>query len=93
MFQWESPNDMTQDSDRGKDVIHCVERKTRLHLFVRKFNEVENIAQDFIYLGEVVTHKDSAEGEKPVKMNFALHELPQDLYNDFITKVDISKTT
>lgn len=44
-----------------------------------------------IYLGDVVTHKDSAEGEKPVKMNFALHELPQDLYNDFITKVDITK--
>ena len=40
-----------------------------------------------IYLEEVVTHKDSAEGEKPVKMNFALHELPQDLYNDFITKI------
>ena len=91
LFQWESPNDMTQDSERGKDVIQCVERNTRLHLFVRKFKEVENIAQDFIYLGEVVPHKDSAEGEKPVKMNFALHELPQDLYNDFITKVDITK--
>ena len=93
LFQWESPNDMTQDSDRGKDVIQCEERKTHLHLFVRKFKEVENIAQDYIYLGDVVTHKNSAVGEKPVKMNFALHELPQDLYNDFITKVDITKTT
>ena len=45
-----------------------------------------------IYVGEVVTHKDSAKGEKPVKMNFALHELPQDLYNDFITNVDLTKT-
>lgn len=82
---------MTQDSDRGKDVIQCVERKTHLHLFVRKFKEVENIAQDYIYLGEVVTHKETVIGEKPVTMNFALHELPQDLYNDFITKVDLRK--
>ena len=91
LFQWESPNDMTQSSERGKDVINCSERGIKLHLFVRKFKEVENIPQDFIYLGDVVTHKDSASGEKPVKMNFALHEVPQDLYNDFITKVDITK--
>ena len=91
IFQWQSPNDMTQYSERGKDVIHCVERKTRLHLFVRKFKEVENISQDYIYLGDVYTIDGTVSGEKPVTMNFALHSLPQDLYNDLITKVDLTK--
>lgn len=91
IFQWQSPNDMTQYSERGKDVINCVERKTRLHLFVRKFKEVENISQDYIYLGDVYTIDGTVSGEKPVTMNFALHSLPQDLYNDLITKVDLTK--
>ena len=91
IFQWQSPNDMTQYSERGKDVIHCVERNIRLHLFVRKFKEVENISQDYIYLGDVYTIDGTVSGEKPVTMNFALHSLPQDLYNDLITKVDLTK--
>ncbi len=62
-----------------------------MHLFVRKFKEVESIPQEFIYLGEVSTMKDTARGECPVTMNFAIPELPADLYNDFITDVDKTK--
>lgn len=91
VFQWQSPNNMTQDSDRGKDVINNTERHTHLHLFVRKFKEVESIPQEFIYLGEVSTMLDTAKGECPVTMNFAIPELPADLYNDFITDVDKTK--
>lgn len=91
VFQWQSPNNMTQDSDRGKDVINNTERHTHLHLFVRKFKEVESIPQEFIYLGEVSTMLDTAKGECPVTMNFAIPELPVDLYNDFITDVDKTK--
>ena len=91
IFQWQSPNDMTQYSERGKNVIHCMDRKICLHLFVRKFKEVENISQDYIYLGDVCTIDGTVFGEKPVTMNFALHSLPQDLYNDLVTKVDLSK--
>lgn len=91
VFQWQSPNNMTQDSDRGKDVINNTERHTHLHLFVRKFKEVELIPQEFIYLGEVSTMLDTAKGECPVTMNFAIPELPADLYNDFITDVDKTK--
>ena len=91
VFQWQSPNNMTQDSDRGMDVIYNTERHTHLHLFVRKFKEVESIAQEFIYLGEVATMKNTAKGECPVTMNFAIPELPADLYNDFITDVDKTK--
>ena len=91
VFQWQSPNNMTQDSDRGKDVINNTERHTHLHLFVRKFKEVESIPQEFIYLGEVSTMLNTAKGECPVTMNFAIPELPADLYNDFITDVDKTK--
>ena len=91
VFQWQSPNNMTQDSDRGKDVINNTERHTHLHLFVRKFKEVESIPQEFIYLGEVSTMLDTAKGECPVTMNFSIPELPADLYNDFITDVDKTK--
>jgi superfamily II DNA or RNA helicase len=91
VFQWQSPNNMTQDSDRGKDVINNTDRHTHLHLFVRKFKEVESIPQEFIYLGEVSTMLDTAKGECPVTMNFAIPELPADLYNDFITDVDKTK--
>ncbi len=91
VFQWQSPNNMTQDSDRGRDVINNTERHTHLHLFVRKFKEVESIPQEFIYLGEVATMEDTAKGECPVTMNFAIPELPADLYNDFITDVDKTK--
>ena len=91
LFQWQSPNNMTQDSDRGKDVINNTERHTHLHLFVRKFKEVESIPQEFIYLGEVATMPETAKGECPVTMNFSIPELPADLYNDFITDVDKTK--
>ncbi len=58
---------------------------------MRKFKEVESIPQEFIYLGEVATLPDTAKGECPVTMNFAIPELPVDLYNDFITDVDKTK--
>ena len=91
VFQWQSPNNMTQDSDRGRDVIDNTERHTHLHLFVRKFKEVESIPQEFVYLGEVATMLDTVKGECPVTMNFAIPALPADLYNDFITDVDKTK--
>lgn len=91
VFQWQSPNNMTQDSDRGLDVIKNTARHTHLHLFVRKFKEVEGIPQEFIYLGEVSTMPETAKGDCPVTMNFAIPEVPADLYNNFITDVDLTK--
>ena len=91
VFQWQSPNNMNQDSDRGKDIINNTERHTHLHLFVRKFKEVESIPQDYIYLGEVATMPDTAIGVCPVTMDFSIPEVPVNLYNDFITDVDKTK--
>ena len=58
-------------------------------VFVRKFKEVESIPQEFIYLVEVSTMPGTAKGDCPVTMNFAIPEVPADLYNDFITDVDV----
>lgn len=88
-FQWQSPNSTTQNSEVGQNLIRNIERNIRLHLFVRKFEKVENVTQPFIYLGQVSTFPDSAEGEKPITMRFALHSrVPDELYHDFITRTD-----
>ncbi len=85
-FQWQSPHDSTQNKGPGYEVIHNIERGNRLHLFVRKYKEIERVTQPYIYLGKVDTHPNSAEGEKPITMIFALeNELPQDLFEDFMT--------
>ena len=91
VFQWQSPNNMTQESERGQDVINNIQRNIHLHLFIRKFKEIEGIAQDYIYFGEVATMPHSATGNCPVTMDFAIPEVPKDLYNDFITDVDKTK--
>ena len=55
-------------------------------LTIRKYKEIEKVTQSYIYLGKVDTHPNSAEGEKKITMIFALeNELPQDLFEDFMT--------
>lgn len=86
IFQWQSPNDSRRDRGSGYEIIHNIEQKNNLHLFVRKYSEIETIPQPYIYLGKVNTHPDSAKGDKPITMVFALeNEIPPDLYEDFIT--------
>ena len=60
-----------------------------VHLFVRKFEQVEGITQPFIYLGKVFTLPKTAEGNKPIKMIFALqNEVSEELYNELTTVVE-----
>ena len=88
-FQWQSPNSTRADSEIGRNLVHNIERKIRLHLFVRKFEKVENITQPFTYLGQVSTFPASAQGNKPITMRFALESrLPEELYHDFVTRTD-----
>jgi len=88
LFQWQTPNSTTQESEIGGNIIHNAERGIRLHLFVRKFEKIENITQEFIYLGQAVSHPDAAEGSKPVTVQLALRiPVPDDIYTDFITPV------
>jgi len=90
VFQWQSPNSTTQDSEVGQNIIFSYKRGINLHLFVRKFEEVEGVTQPFVYLGKVIPFSDSAEGNKPITIQFALeNHVPDDMYLDFTTRTDM----
>ena len=90
VFQWQSPNSTTQDSEVGQNIIFSYKRGINLHLFVRKFEEVEGITQPFTYLGKVVPFSDTAEGNKPITIHFALeNRVPDEMYLDFTTRTDM----
>lgn len=85
-FQWQSPNSTTQSSDRGRNLIFNKERKINLHLFVRKYKEIDKKAQLYIYIGKGDTVQ--YEGEKPITMKIKLHnEVPNKIYREFIEKL------
>ncbi len=87
IFQWESPNTTSRDSERGKDLEFNYKRNINLHVFVRKFEKIEQVSQPFVYLGKAICQ--SAEGDKPIKMILVFeHEVPADLYYEFLAKVD-----
>lgn len=89
VFQWQSPNSTTQDSEVGQNIIFSYKLGINLHLFVRKFEEVEGVTQPFVYLGKVIPFSDTAEGNKPITILFALENtLPDELYLDFTTRTD-----
>ncbi|MBO7637455.1 MAG: DUF3427 domain-containing protein [Treponema sp.] len=90
VFQWQTPNSTSQDSELGKDIIFSYKRGINLHLFVRKFEEVEGVTQPFVYLGKVVPFSDTAEGNKPITIQFALEKrIPDEMYLDFTTRTDM----
>ncbi len=89
VFQWQSPNSTTQDSEVGQNIVFSYKRGINLHLFVRKFEEVEGVTQPFVYLGKVVPFSETAEGNKPITIHFALEtSVPDELYLDFTTRTD-----
>ena len=89
VFQWQSPNSTTQDSEVGQNIIFNYKLGINLHLFVRKFEKVEGVIQPFVYLGKVIPFSDTAEGNKPITILFALENtVPDELYLDFTTRTD-----
>ena len=88
-FQWESPNQTAQGSDNGQSIIHNVEKGINLHLFVRKYKEIEkNIREPFIYIGKGNTI--SYQNERPIEFQLELeHEVPESLYIELTEKVEL----
>ena len=74
------------------NIINHFEKGIKIHFFIRKFKKVEMIPQDYIYIGDGVIFKEtvSTELQSPVSMEFAIHEIPATLYEDFLTKVDLT---
>ncbi|KAA9022921.1 DEAD/DEAH box helicase [Niallia endozanthoxylica] len=85
-FQWQSVNSTTQQSERGQDIIFNKQRGVHLHLFIRKYKEMDGKTEPYIYIGKgnVVEF----EGNKPITVRMELeHEVPASLYIEFTEKV------
>ncbi|MGJ7922196.1 DEAD/DEAH box helicase [Neobacillus sp. LXY-4] len=85
-FQWQSVNNTTQESNRGKDIIFNKQRGINLHLFIRKYKEIDGKTEPYIYIGKGnVVH---FEGNKPITVKMELeNEVPASLYTEFTEKV------
>jgi len=85
-FQWQSPNATSQSSERGKNIIFNKQRGINLHIFVRKYKQIDGASEPYVYIGkgDVVEY----EGEKPITVKIKLeNEMPADKYIEFIKKV------
>lgn len=82
-FHWQSQNQTSHQSERGKDYIYHKERGKHIHLFVRKFNEMHGMTLPFMYLGEV--DYVSSHGDQPMNIKWKLHHpVPEDIFIDFV---------
>ncbi|USK60756.1 DEAD/DEAH box helicase [Peribacillus asahii] len=85
-FQWQSPNSTAQSSERGKNIIYNKARNINLHLFIRKYKQIDGKTEPYIYIGKGNTV--SFEGEKPITVKIELeHEVPANLYKEFTVRV------
>ncbi|MFC4559736.1 DEAD/DEAH box helicase [Virgibacillus kekensis] len=86
-FQWETPNKTSQGTEQGKNIIFNQDRGVNLHLFVRKYREIEkNNVEPYIYIGKGNTI--SYKNERPIEVQMELENtLPQQLYTELTKKV------
>ena len=82
---YQSKPSMSQEKGDGLRLIENKKNKVKLHIFVRKFAQVDKKTQNFIYLGLCNTKK--YEGNKPISLELQL-EIPllDSLYEEF-TKI------
>ncbi|MBV7273762.1 DEAD/DEAH box helicase [Clostridiaceae bacterium UIB06] len=85
-FQWQSPNSTSQGSERGKNIIFNRDRGVNLHIFVRKYKQIDGIVQPYIYIGK--GDVEEYHGEKPITVKMKLQNIaPVSLYTEFVEKV------
>jgi superfamily II DNA or RNA helicase len=85
-FQWQSVNSTTQQSERGKNIIYNKQRGVNLHLFIRKYKEIDGKTEPYIYIGK--GNSVAFEGDKPITVKMELEtEVPASLYTEFTKKV------
>lgn len=86
VFQWQTPNSTSLSSERGRKLINNVESNIKLHLFVRKYKEIDKKVEPYIYIGkgDVIKY----EGEKPITLELKLrNKIPIKLYTEFNKKI------
>jgi hypothetical protein len=84
-FTYQSKPSMSQDKGDGERLIENQKYGVKLHIFMRKFVQVDKKTQDFIYLG--IANSVKYEGYKPIKLELKL-EIPLEdkLFEEF-TKI------
>ncbi|WP_294354562.1 DEAD/DEAH box helicase [uncultured Clostridium sp.] len=86
LFQWQTPNDTSQSTERGKNIINNKDRGINLHIFIRKYKKIDGKVQPYIYIGKGDTYE--FYGEKPITVKFKLrNKVPEKIYNEFIKRV------
>jgi hypothetical protein len=85
-FQWQTPNSTAQTSERGENIIYNTNRNVNLHIFIRKYKEIDGVVEPYVYIGkgDVIEF----EGEKPITVKMKLqNEMPTVIYTEFTKKV------
>lgn len=91
IIQWQSQNSTTQISEIGKNITDNINRGINLHMFVRKFKEIDGIVQEYLYLGkgDCVEFK----GNKPITLKLKLKNiLPKEIFNELTERVENNYT-
>ncbi len=86
-FTYQSKPSMSKDKGDGQRLCKNKEYGVKLHIFVRKFVQVDKITQGFIYLGlaNCIKYWD----DKPIFIHLKLeNELSDELYEEFTKVVD-----
>ena len=82
-FHWQSANQTSHASERGKDYVHHQERGMHIHLFVRKFESMHGKTLPFMYVGEL--DYISSHGDNPMNITWRLKQpLPYEIFLDFV---------
>lgn len=87
VFTYQSKPSMSSDKGDGQRLIENRKYGVRLHIFVRKFVQVDKITQNFIYLGlaDTIKYWDN----KPICLELKLQEkLNDELYEEFTKVID-----
>jgi len=88
-FQWESPNNTSVQTKQGQRLINHRDLRQDIHLFARKFREIEGVTQPFTYFGTVLYQTHDPEKNNPMRIFFVLeHEVPEKLFYELTTRVD-----
>jgi len=72
LFHWQSQSTTSESSPTGQRYIHHNERGSKVLLFVREFNKIQNVSQPFLCLGTAKYERHS--GSRPMSIVWKLDE-------------------
>ncbi|MGL4742500.1 MAG: DEAD/DEAH box helicase [Sarcina sp.] len=82
IFVWESRNTTTLDSKAGQELVYNIKHNIRMHLFIRKYREIDGVIEPYIYVGmaDTIEHY----GEMPITVHLKLkNSVPIKILNEF----------